>query len=63
LTLKASADKISGQWDIALRDLDVAIGLDTDNDNAVTWKELRNQHDTVREHTQLRQLAAQLDKK
>jgi hypothetical protein len=43
LTLKASADKISGQWDIALRDLDVAIGLDTDNDNdnAVAWKELR----------------------
>ncbi len=29
------------QWSIALRDLDYAIGLDSDGDGAVTWGELR----------------------
>lgn len=32
---------IGGQWDIALRDLDVAVGLDADQDGAITWGELR----------------------
>jgi HupE / UreJ protein len=32
---------IRGQWDIALRDLDVAVGLDTDQDGKITWGELR----------------------
>ena len=30
-----------GQWDIALRDLEYAIGLDADGDGAITWGELR----------------------
>ncbi len=29
------------QWDIALRDLEYAVGLDTDGDGAVTWGELK----------------------
>jgi hypothetical protein len=29
------------QWSIALRDLDYAIGLDSDGDGAITWGELR----------------------
>jgi hypothetical protein len=32
---------VSGQWDIALRDLDVAVGLDSDQDGNITWGELR----------------------
>jgi hypothetical protein len=35
------AGAISGQWDIALRDLDVAVGLDSDQDGNITWGELR----------------------
>jgi hypothetical protein len=35
------AGAIGGQWDIALRDLDVAVGLDADQDGAITWRELR----------------------
>jgi hypothetical protein len=35
------AGAVSGQWDIALRDLDVAIGLDADQDGNITWGELR----------------------
>jgi hypothetical protein len=31
---------VSGQWDIALRDLDAAIGLDADQDGKITWGEL-----------------------
>jgi len=41
LALNVQGAVISGQWDIALRDLDYAIGLDTDNDGIVTWGELR----------------------
>ena len=47
LTLNVSADKISGQWDIALRDLDFAISLDANDDSAITWKELRNKHEAI----------------
>jgi hypothetical protein len=32
---------VTGQWDIALRDLDVVVGLDTDQDGNITWGELR----------------------
>ncbi len=38
---------VSGQWDIALRDLDYAIGLDADGDGAITWSELKGRHDAV----------------
>ena len=44
--LKLSLDRpaIEGQWDIALRDLDHALGLDTNGDGAITWGELRVRH-------------------
>ncbi|HYN37756.1 MAG TPA: HupE/UreJ family protein, partial [Rhodospirillales bacterium] len=32
---------IDGRWDIALRDLDQAVGLDADDDGAITWGEVR----------------------
>jgi HupE / UreJ protein len=37
-------DGISGRWDIALRDLDFALGLDADGDGAITWGEVRARH-------------------
>ncbi|MDO9091744.1 MAG: HupE/UreJ family protein [Rubrivivax sp.] len=43
-TTATEAQLISGQWDIALRDLDFAIGLDADGDGAITWGELRARH-------------------
>lgn len=39
--------RIAGQWDIALRDLDFALGLDSNRDGAITWGELRGQKDVV----------------
>ena len=43
LSLRAQPAGLSGQWDIALRDLEYAIGLDADGDGAITWGELRAQ--------------------
>lgn len=36
--------RLRGQWDIALRDLDFALGLDTDGNGEITWGELRARH-------------------
>ena len=44
LTLNQTATAITGQWDIALRDLDFAIGLDTDGNGEITWGEVRTHH-------------------
>ena len=44
LSLKVADGHLSGRWDIALRDLEYAIGLDTDGDGAITWGELRARH-------------------
>jgi len=42
LRIEIGADgTVGGQWDIAIRDLDVVVGLDADQDGAVTWGELR----------------------
>lgn len=35
------------QWSIALRDLDYAIGLDSDGNGAITWGMLRQKHEAV----------------
>ncbi|MDP3295864.1 MAG: HupE/UreJ family protein [Nevskia sp.] len=42
LRLSVDGSTVSGRWDIALRDLDFAIGLDRDADGAITWGEVRN---------------------
>jgi len=47
LTLAVQGQHIDGQWDIALRDLDSAMGLDQDGDGRLTWDEVRNQHKTI----------------
>jgi hypothetical protein len=44
LTLNVAGSMIDGQWDIALRDLDFAMGLDQDGDGNLTWDEIRGQH-------------------
>jgi hypothetical protein len=47
LALRADGDRITGQWDIALRDLEYAIGLDSDGDGAITWGEVRARHAAI----------------
>ena len=41
LTTQSSSDDVRAHWDIALRDLELAVGIDTNRDGAITWGELR----------------------
>ncbi|MEN9867203.1 MAG: hypothetical protein RL748_2793 [Pseudomonadota bacterium] len=60
LTLKVAGKQIDGQWDIALRDLDFAIGLDSDGDGAINWGELRAKHGDIAAYAMARlQLSTQ----
>ena len=40
-------DVLTGEWKIALRDLDYAIGLDGSDDGVITWGELRQRHQAI----------------
>ncbi len=44
LSLTVAERAISGRWDIALRDLDFAIGLDADGNGEIDWGEVRSRH-------------------
>ncbi len=47
LSLDVSGAEVRGQLDVALRDVDVAIGLDADDDGQITWGELRQRRDAL----------------
>jgi HupE / UreJ protein len=51
LTLKIEGQRVQGQWDIALRDLDFALGLDVDGNAEITWGELRAKHTEIAAYT------------
>jgi HupE / UreJ protein len=42
LSINVQDNHLTGRWDIALRDLDFAIGLDNNDDGTITWGELRS---------------------
>ncbi len=41
VVLQVQGSVVRGQWDIALRDIDFAIGLDTDGNGEITWGEVQ----------------------
>jgi hypothetical protein len=47
LSLSIQHDHIEGQWDIALRDLNDAVGLDSDGNGQLTWGEVRDKHRAI----------------
>jgi len=47
LTIARDAAALAGQWDIALRDLEGAIGLDTNGDGDITWGEVRARKEAI----------------
>jgi HupE / UreJ protein len=47
LSLSVQGRQVVGQWDIALRDLDFALGLDQNGDGELTWDEIRSQHQAI----------------
>jgi hypothetical protein len=51
LILKIVGERIEGRWDVALRDLDFAIGLDGDDNGEITWGEVRNRREAVFTYT------------
>ena len=60
LTIALADGAITGRWDIALRDLDFAIGLDADGDGAITWGEVRARHAEIASYA-LARLAIRAD--
>ena len=50
----AGAATMTGRWDIALRDLDFAIGLDANGDGEITWGEVRARHPDIAAYAQAR---------
>jgi hypothetical protein len=60
LRLGVEGNTIAGQWDIALRDLDFAIGLDSNGDGAINWGEVRAKHSDIAAYAMSRlQLSAE----
>ena len=60
LSISVDGGKVSGQWDIALRDLDFAIGLDANGDGEITWGEVRARQNEIAAYAFAR-LTATLD--
>lgn len=58
--LKPAGSNIQGQWDIALRDLDFAIGLDANSNGDITWGEVRSRQEAIATYA-LKHLAIQAD--
>jgi len=50
LSLDLRTDKLTGQWDIALRDLEYAIGIDGNHDGDIAWGELRARHAVIADY-------------
>lgn len=53
LTLRTDAHdghRMHGQWDIALRDLDFAIGVDANHDGAITWGEVQARRTMIEQY-------------
>jgi hypothetical protein len=50
LSLRVDGADVEGQWDVALRDLEYAVGLDENGDGAITWGELRRRGPEVAEY-------------
>jgi len=52
ITQPAEGAALTVQWDIALRDLEHAIGLDTNADAAITWGELKQRQAAIASYAQ-----------
>lgn len=50
MNLQLKNEIITGQWDIALRDLDYALGLDYDGNGEITWIELRTRFQEIKKY-------------
>jgi hypothetical protein len=47
LTLNSTSTNLTGEWHLALRDLEDAVGLDVNDDGIITWGELLSRKEAV----------------
>ena len=47
LSLNATTTNLTGEWHLALRDLEDAVGLDVNDDGVITWAELLSRKEAV----------------
>jgi hypothetical protein len=47
LTFRATSTDLTGEWHLALRDLEDAVGLDVNDDGVITWSELLARKEAV----------------
>ena len=50
MNLQLNNKNITGQWDIALRDLEYVLKLDSDGNGEITWGELRTQFQKIKSY-------------
>ncbi|HET9822980.1 MAG TPA: HupE/UreJ family protein, partial [Burkholderiaceae bacterium] len=60
LGLTVGEQGLAGRWDIALRDLDFALGLDADGNGEISWGEVRARHADIADYAAAR-LSVQAD--
>jgi len=59
LRIKGGEQQLTAEWDIALKDLEFLIGLDTDQNSEITWGELKAKRQEIAAHALSRlQIAA-----
>ncbi|MGH7107954.1 MAG: HupE/UreJ family protein, partial [Acetobacteraceae bacterium] len=47
---RADPHALEGQWDISLRDLDFALGIDSNHDGKITWGEVRAHRKAIEDY-------------
>ena len=50
LNINASGKRLTAEWEIGLRDLEILIGLDSDQDGEITWRELKDHRLAISAH-------------
>src|SRR5882762_1240739 len=50
LTLRTEGSTVTGQWDIALRDIEHVIPLDANDDGNITWDEVHSRQSEIAEY-------------
>ena len=50
LRISSGGEQLTAQWDIALKDLEFLIGLDSDQNGEITWGELKSKRQAIAAH-------------
>ena len=62
LRVDLTTSPVSARWDIAVRDLELMLGVDANADSTITWGELRARHDFIASYVLARLTLSRSDK-